>query len=112
MPIRPNLSEVKPHKKPSQLTSVLPPGDCPIIWNHPRAQEACFLPDGDVGVHRPEVVPDHGRGMVHVVQPPHHQRAGYDDELCKSLLHANLLGGLPPAVRQVGRKWWAVRRTR
>ena len=35
-------------------------------------------PDGDVRVHLLEVVPDHHRGVLLVVQPSDDQSAGYD----------------------------------
>ena len=77
-----NLGEVQLKQEPPETTGVLAPSDRPVVEvvqvSH-SGGEVAQLPDGDVGVHLLEVVPDHHGAVVLLVQTVHHNSAGGEE---------------------------------
>ena len=77
-----NLGEVQLEQESPKATGVLAPSDRPVVEvvqvSH-SGGEVAQLPDGDVGVHLLEVVPDHHGAVVLLVQTVHHNSAGGEE---------------------------------
>ena len=74
-----NLGEVQLKQESPKTTGVLAPSDRPVVKVVQVSQsggDVAPLPDGDVGVHPLEVVPDHHGAVLLLLQTVHHNSAG------------------------------------
>ena len=77
-----NLGEVQLEQESPETTGVLAPSDRPVVEvvqvSH-SGGDVAQLPDGDVGVHPLEVVPDHHGAVLLLVKTVHHNSAGEEE---------------------------------
>ena len=74
-----NLGEVQLEQESPETTGVLAPSDRPVVKVVQVSQsggDVAQLPDGDVGVHLLEIVPDHHGAVLLLVETVHYNSAG------------------------------------
>ena len=76
-----NLGEVQLEQESPETTGVLTPSDRPVVEvvQVSHSGKVAQLPDGDVGVHLLEIVPDHHGAVVLLVKTVHHNSAGEEE---------------------------------
>ena len=76
-----NLGEVQLEQESPETTGVLAPSDRPVVElvEVSHRGKVAQLPDGDVGVHLLEIVPDHHGAVLLLVKTVHHNSAGEEE---------------------------------